>query len=255
MAESTKNTPLLLSFDSSERVATVSISSDHKALAQIDSDAWLAQFSKDDKIGRSTALVSMIQAVMKEANVESSQLAAIALSNGPGTFTGLRVGVVTARMLCYAWKLPVIVVNSLEVAAEKLRRSRGLKAGTKIWSLTNAQRRQVFAAQFEVADNDGLKVVTPQSLFERQAIVDLLEKGDDVTGSGAALFSEMIESKTEVMLPDAATASCDANGVSIVARRRLEAGDFDDVLTIEPIYFRPSAAEEVRLAREATVDF
>jgi tRNA threonylcarbamoyladenosine biosynthesis protein TsaB len=252
MAESTNKSPLLLSFDSSERNATVSITSATETLAQIDSETWLAQFSKDEPIGKSTALVSMIQAVMQDANVESSQLSAVAMSNGPGTFTGLRVGVVTARMLCYAWKLPVIVVNSLEVAAEKLRRSRGLKSGTKIWSATNAQRRQVFAAQFEVIEDDVLNVVTSQALFERQAIIDLLDQGDNVTGSGAALFAEMIESKTGVDLPNASAACCDAHGVSFLAHRRLEAGDFDDLLTVEPIYFRPSAAEEVRLAREAT---
>ncbi len=252
MAKSTKKASLLLGFDTSERVATVNVSTTEQTLSKIDADSWLEQFKDNETIGRSTGLASMIRSVMKAANVEASQLDAIGLSNGPGTFTGLRVGVVTARMLCYAWNLPVIVVNSLEVAAEKLRRSRSLQTGTRIWSATNAQRRQVFAAEYEVIDDGLLEIVTPQALFERQAIVDMLNEGDQVTGSGALLFGDMIESKTQVKLPDAAIASSDADGVAMLAHRRLECGGFDELLTIEPIYFRPSAAEEVRVAREAT---
>ena len=251
MANLSKLSQPLLVFDTSERVATVSICNADRTLAQIGAESWFAQSSSGEHPGKSTALVSMIQSLVKTAEIETAQLGAIGLSNGPGSFTGLRVGVVTARMLCYAWNLPVIVVSSLEVAAEKLRRERDLQPGTRIWSATNAQRRQIFAAQYEVQGDGSLKIATAQSLFEREAIVELLNPNDQVTGSGSLLFGEAIEHKTKVTLPGPKQACCDAEGVSMLVRRRFEAGDFDELLSIEPVYFRPSAAEEVRLARDA----
>ena len=250
MAKSKANLQTLLSLATAEKVASVCATSGVECLAKIDSFEWLQQFSDSQKVGKSTAIISMTQAIMKRVDLAGSDLDAIALTNGPGGFTGLRVGVVAARMLCYAWNLPVIVVNSLEVAADKLRRQRDLSTGCAIWAVTDAQRRQVFASKMVVQDNGVLEVVVPQDLFERQALIDLLQSGDQVTGSGAFAFQDLIESKTGVELPDKSEAACDAVGVANLAQFRLAAEDFDDLLSIEPIYFRPSAAEEVRIAKE-----
>jgi len=250
MAESTTESRPLLAMSTSEKVVSVCVASGREILSNVDSVRWMEQVTKDQSVGKSTAIIAMAQAAIQDSGVEPSKLSAIALTNGPGGFTGLRVGVVAARMLCYAWSLPVIVVNSLDVAADKLRRGRGFGIGSSIWSVTDAQRRQVFASKVLVADNGVLQTVVPKGLFERQALVDAIEKGDHVTGSGAFAFSDLIEAKTGVGLPDSDLATCDAIGVSELSQRRLEAEDFDDLLSFQPIYFRPSAAEEVRLAKE-----
>ena len=250
MAKSKANSKTFLSLATSEKVASVCVTSGVENLAKIDSLEWLQQFSESQRVGKSTAIISMTQAIMNRADLAGSDLGVIALTNGPGGFTGLRVGVVVARMLCYAWKLPVIVVNSLEVAADKLRRQRDLSTGSAIWAVTDAQRRQVFAAKMVVLDNGVLQIVERQNLFERQALIDMLQAGDHVTGSGAFAMQDLIESKTGVELPGTSEAACDAVGVANLALRRFEAEDFDDFLSIEPIYFRPSAAEEVRMAKE-----
>lgn len=249
MAESNVITQSLLALSTSEKVASVCISDGSKTVASIDSDQWLDQFPDSQSVGKSTAIVPMIQAIMQRSGTKAGGFGAIALTNGPGGFTGLRVGIVAARMLCYAWDLPVIVVNALEVAADKLRRSRNLDVGAIVWSITDAQRRQVFASKMEVAEDGTLKVVTPQTLLDRSALIDLLNVGDHATGTGAFSFRDAIESKTEITLPDRETATCDAIGVASLASRRFNAEEFDDLLSFEPIYFRPSAAEEVRLAK------
>lgn len=252
MAESTTKSLSLLGLSTSEKVVSVCVTSGREILSNIDYRRWMEQSAQDQPVGKSTAIIAMAKAAMQDANVEPSNLSAIALTNGPGGFTGLRVGVVAARILCYAWNLPVIVVNSLEVAADKLRRERDLSIGTAIWAITDAQRRQVFASKLKVADKGALEVVVPQTLFERQALVDAMKKGDHVTGSGTGPFSDLVMTKTGIDLPDAELAACDAVGVSEFSQRRLAAEDFDDLLSFEPIYFRPSAAEEVRLAKESS---
>ncbi|QEG22382.1 tRNA threonylcarbamoyladenosine biosynthesis protein TsaB [Mariniblastus fucicola] len=254
MAESNSKPSLLLSLATSEKNASVCITSGPEVISQIDSQQWISQSDKRSQIGKSTGFVSLIQDALQNANVDSTCLAAIAVTKGPGAFTGLRVGVVATKMLCYAWKLPVIVVNSLEVSADRLRRERELNIGTKIWAVSDAQRKQVFAAKFSVAEDGGLSVEVPQALYERQALIDMLEHGDHVTGSGAFSFSQQIASATGVELPDRTVASCDAVDVAALARVKLEKQDFDDLMSIEPVYFRPSAAEEVRLAKGAADD-
>lgn len=250
MAKLNTNSGSLLAMATSERVSSVCVASGQDILALADSLQWMKQFPDDQAVGKSTAIVSMMQSVLSEASIEPADLGVIALTNGPGGFTGLRVGVVAARMLCYAWNLPVIVVNSLEVAADKLRRQRSLGDGESIWAVTDAQRRQVFATKMQVRADGQLTTVEPQALFEWQALVDLLEAGDNVTGAGAFAFEDLIEEKTGLKLPEPSVAVCDAEAVARLADHRFATEDFDDLLTIEPIYFRPSAAEEVRLAKK-----
>lgn len=238
---------MLLAFDTSERNATVGVYQNGQPLAELDSATWLDQFDANEKIGSSTALVSLIQDTMQTAPVTADQISGIAFSNGPGTFTGIRVGLVAARMLAYAWKKPLIVVNSLEVSAEKLRGERNLKPGTTIWSAINAQRRQVFAASFIVGADKSLKSIREMSLLKEPEFVAALNVGDQVTGNGAKIFSASIEAKTGVELPVKSVASCDANGIARLAKICFDQNDFANIFDIEPIYFRPSAAEEVRI--------
>jgi tRNA threonylcarbamoyladenosine biosynthesis protein TsaB len=238
---------MLLAFDTSERNATVGVYKDERPLAELDSAKWLEQFEANEKIGSSTALVSIIRDAIEIAGVSPHQIAAIAFTNGPGTFTGIRVGLVAARMLAYAWQSPLVVVNSLEASAEKLSVERHLQPGTIVWSAINAQRRQVFAASYEIAPSGTLKPVNKMSLLKESELTDFLHAGDHVTGSGAKLFAESIEAKTGIELPAKHLACCDSKSVARLGMARLQRKEFTDIFDIEPIYFRPSAAEEVRI--------
>ena len=250
MAESQSEQPKILAFASGEKESSVAVTAGDRVLAETCFSDWMQQFADQQSIGKSSALISMIKQAMQTASVEADSLDAIALTHGPGRFTGLRVGVVTARMLCYAWDLPVVAINSLRASAEKLVRENRLDTGAKIWAITDAQRRQVFASEFEVQNDGELKITTAESLFERTEILDQLKAGHHVTGTGAFAFAEEIEKVTGIELPELRVAQCDAVAVARAAVGRIESGDFDDLLKVKPVYFRPSAAEEVRLAKQ-----
>ena len=166
MAESFPNPKFLVSFSSAEKVTSVCVASREEVTVTVDSEQWSQSQDKDQMSGKSTSLVPMIHDAMQQAAIDETMVDAIALTHGPGRFTGLRVAVVTARMLCYAWDLPVIALNSLEVVADKLRRERSLAAGAKIWAITDAQRRQVFGCQFEVHEDQTCLLYTSDAADE-----------------------------------------------------------------------------------------
>ncbi len=239
---------LIIAFDTSERNSTVLLSGHEGSKFRFSSRELSEQQGVKGKL-KSTSLAGMIDKVMRDADVQETQIETIALSIGPGTFTGLRVGIVTARMLAWAWERPLIAVNSLEATANWLRLQRDLAPGQRVWSVVNAQRKQLFVAGFEVAE-DSLIEFQPQKLLSRDDFLNLIQKADHVTGQGAMDLKSEIENRIEVSLPEPDQACCSADAVLALARPRILAEDYDDLWKIEPIYFRPSAAEEVRLAAE-----
>jgi tRNA threonylcarbamoyladenosine biosynthesis protein TsaB len=241
---------LILSFDTSEKVATVALVDRGRVVGASNSAEWLSRQTDPQAVGQSTAVVSLIKSVLEVSDVCPEQVAAIAMSNGPGSFTGLRVGVVVARMLCYAWSKPLVAVDSLEVSAAKLSQRRGLAAGDTIWAAVNGQRRQLFGAKYEVGETadgqGGLVVVEAQRLHHHEDWLAQLESKDHVTGAGTIVLKEQVESRIAAEIPELELACCDAIGVAGLAESRLESGSFDDLWKVAPVYFRPSAAEEVR---------
>ena len=99
MAESLPNPKFLVSFSSAEKVTSVCVASREEVTVAIDSEQWLLSQDEEQVSGRSTSLVPMIKDVMEQASIDETMVEAIALTHGPGRFTGLRVAVVTARML------------------------------------------------------------------------------------------------------------------------------------------------------------
>lgn len=264
---------MILAFDTSEKKSSVALVDGDQTVCETDSIRWPQQFSdlqtadlsgdpNNDRASRpraadqSTAIVAMIKSALQHAKLQPTEISAIAMSNGPGNFTGLRVGVVVARMLCYAWHKPLIVLDSLEVAAAKLSRDRKLNAGHEIWAAVNGQRKQLFAAKYRVQQSDPnsdlftLDVTQPQQLLHHADWIDQLQPNDHVTGTGTLILAGRISEKIAAPLPTPELACCDAIGIALLAEPRLTQQQFDDLWKVTPVYFRPSAAEEVRAAAQ-----
>ena len=242
---------VFLAFDTSERNASAAVFDGTECLSQEDAANWTFRQSPSDsspKKGSSTTIISLIKEVMTQSSVEPNELSAIAFSNGPGTFTGVRVGIVAARMLCFAWGTPMAVVNSLDVSAAKLAHHDQIRSGARIWSAVNAQRGEVFASAYAVKPDYRTETDTSMSLYSRPEFIEAIQPGDYVTGSGARLFGDAISDKTNLEIPAVEIARCDAAGVATLVHKRIQQGSFDDLHSVKPIYFRPSAAEEVRIA-------
>lgn len=182
-------------------------------------------------------LVSVIDRILSDCGLEKKDIDAVCVSIGPGSFTSLRVGVSTAKTLCYCLGSRLVGVSSLEVLAESAAWS-----GREVRVMTDAGRGEVYCSfrpggSLEMTE---ARIVSPEAACERVA-------GKTVfVGNGASKHAKLIMKKAggnAVFLPAYLNVPR-ASACAAVGKRRLESGDMDDPFTLAPFYLRRSAAEE-----------
>lgn len=181
---------MLLAFDTTLDVCSVALLDARGVLA--------AHIAKPMARGHAEALVPMIDEALRQADTSMEALGRLAVTTGPGTFTGVRVGVSAARGLVLALKLPVAGLTSLEMLAGAVVLSGDIARGTKILAAIDARRDQVYLALYEYGGSDSdypLRCLTAPDVVALEDVGAWVEKagglGDDilVTGSGAEVLS------------------------------------------------------------------
>jgi len=175
-------------------------------------------------------LREMLEAIGWEA--KSIQLVCVAV--GPGSFTGLRIGVTTAKTFAYAVGADVVGVDTLAVIA-----SQAPKAEPPVWVVMDAQRGELFAAKFFEGRMEAAPRILTQQEWKR-----LLASGDHVGGPGLKRLS--VELPDGVSILDKSSWQPMAAAVGQLGWREYSAGRKDDLWTMVPLYYRLSAAEEKR---------
>ncbi len=201
---------MLLAFDTA---------TSHVTVALHDGDAVVASYGSTESMRHGEMLAPGIERVLAEAGARAADLTAIAVGVGPGPFTGLRVGLVTARTLAFVRDIPVHGVCSLDILAAE-----AVDAGLEEFCVaTDARRKEVYLASYA----GGRRVSGPEVVKPLDARTDL-----PVVGRGAVLYPDAFPRATAPEHPDAAVL-CD-----VVLRERFE------ILEPEPLYLRrPDVAE------------
>lgn len=253
----------ILAIDFSSKLASVAVFSDGKPVATLTSDkpglggsgakdSRGSQGKQTKPVGASALLTPLVHATIEQSGLEMSDFGLVALPVGPGLFTGLRVAVVTAKTFAYATGADVIGVNTLEVLAAKAAASESRHDGP-IQVAVNAQRQQLFTGQYRATGDWQVQQICDNQLVDQPAWVESWAAGDLVSGSGLKLVNAIMDSDETatrgIKIADQAVWDCDADSVAEVALRHYENGRRDDQWTLKPLYFRPSAAEEMRMAR------
>jgi tRNA threonylcarbamoyladenosine biosynthesis protein TsaB len=209
--------------------------------------------------GASVLLAPMIKSVFQQTGLPIGSVELIAVSTGPGSFTGLRVGVVTAKALAYSNQAHVIGVNTLEVIAAQTAPAMAADSYAsqpkRICPVVNAQRQQVFAGYYLASGtlldrNWRIDEETPNEILDRETWLKQIRPGDVLTGPGLVdVVPEQDAPNPDYVVAPKNYWTCTANYVGKLAWRQFEGGKRDSLWDLEPSYFRPSAAEEVRSAK------
>jgi tRNA threonylcarbamoyladenosine biosynthesis protein TsaB len=191
----------------------------------------VVSLKEDNSLGYSHAerLHLYIDEVLKSANVSKGQLEAIAISKGPGSYTGLRIGVSAAKGLCYALNLPLISVPTLEALAHQLDDPKGT-----IVSMLDARRMEVYSAIYnpqhhEIRSTEA-EVLTSESYY---ALLELSPVY--FIGNGVAKTKDIICHKNAQFIENKLPS---AKQMCALSYTKFKNNDFEDVAYFEPFYLK-----------------
>ena len=169
-----------------------------------------------------------IEEILKETSITVQDLKAIAVSKGPGSYTGLRIGVSTAKGLCYALDIPLISVDTLQVLAKKVSIENGL-----IIPMIDARRMEVYSAVFDANHTKKMKVqaevLTQESYADMNEAVYFI--GDCQEKCKTVLIKDNFHFLPEIIFPS-------ANEMSALSYEKFIQNDFEDVAYFEPFYLK-----------------
>ena len=170
-----------------------------------------------------------IKEALKDASLLFSEVDAIAVSKGPGSYTGLRIGVSTAKGLCYSLDKPLISVPTLAVLAENNNEKTDF-----VVSLLDARRMEVYAAIFK----NGVQVrATKAEIITPTSFSEFLEEGSVYfVGDGAEKCKTVITHENAIFSSEVKYPS--AKDMAVLATEKYKIGDFEDVAYFEPYYLK-----------------
>lgn len=232
---------IVLSIDSSSKVATAAL---------LDENNLIAEYTLNNKMEHSTLIMDMIDNLLKDSNLSIDDIDGFVVSKGPGSFTGLRIGMATVKGLSFGSNKPYISISSLDALAYSLISFDGI-----ICPIMDALRDSVYTCLYK-NNNSKLEKLIDYSAFELDELIEVLkEKGEKVifTGDGLIKHKEYLSKN----LPNACFAP---NHLSVIRASSL--GDLgiklllnneSDELNSSPFYLKKPQAQrelEKRLALE-----
>ncbi len=183
------------------------------------------------------SLAPALQSLLAEAGWQPAAVELVAVAVGPGSFTGLRIGVTAAKTFAYAVGAQVVGVNTLTVLAHQ-----AMASSAPLWTIMDAQRGELFAARYEASPDAGARITREPSIIAQDAWLAELRPGDRVTGPATRRVLPHLPSGV-TPAPEALWQPT-AEAVGQVGWQAYQAGHRDDVWKLVPLYYRQSAAEE-----------
>lgn len=191
----------------------------------------------------------VMRQLVQGAGWSFDQIQRVAVAAGPGSFTGLRIGVTAAKTLAYLTGAELLGVNTLDTIAWRyFHAENAIKFPPTVWAVIDAQRSQVFVACYMFdADSPTLSTCRePTAVCDVEAWLKRLAPGEAVSGPALLKVAALLPSETSIV--DEALWLPTAAAVGQIAQTEFAAGRRDDPFQLTPNYFRLSAAEEKRAA-------
>lgn len=229
----------ILAFETSAKAASVALTESGKLMGECYQNTGMTH---------SQTLMVMAQDLLRQCGWDISSLDGLAVAEGPGSFTGVRIGMAAAKGMAWGAELPCYGVSTLEAMALSFGAWQGY-----VCPVMDARRAQVYNALFH-AERGQLRRVTPDraiALSELAEEIKNLEEPIFLVGDGSILcYNTLLETVPGLVLPPEHRMHQRAAGVALAAERIAAAGNAGDAASLVPNYLRLSQAERERLEKE-----
>ena len=225
----------VLTVDTATIVATAAVVDENKLICET-----IVNFQKK----HSEKLMPAIDHMLKDAGLTIQDMDAFGIVNGPGSFTGLRIGMATVKGFAQALDKPVIPVSTLEALAYNLPYADGV-----VCPILDAQRSQVYTALFRFNEEEGMVAELEDSVMDVEELIGILENYSDgpiyLLGDGVPRFYEtIVEALPGIIKVKPHLSMNRASSAGTLAVERALKKQWQDCKSVEPVYIRPSYAEE-----------
>lgn len=229
---------LIFAFETSAKAASVALLEDQRLLGECYQNTGMTH---------SQTLMVMAQDLLSQCGKTVDDVTAVAVAAGPGSFTGVRIGVAAAKGFAWGREIPCCGVSTLEAMA----------MGSGVWQgyvcpVMDARRAQVYNALFYLDNGNCTRVTEDRAIALSQLQEELLELDGPIflVGDGSVLtYHTLSPAIAELILPPEWKQHQRAVGVGLAAIRQLEKGENCDAAALVPNYLRLSQAERERLER------
>lgn len=230
---------LILAFETSAKAGSVALMDEHKLLGESYQNTGLTH---------SQTLLTMAQDLLKSCGYTPKDVTAVAVAAGPGSFTGVRIGVAATKGFSWGAEIPCYGVSTLEAMAKQM----GIWQGY-ICPVMDARRSQVYNALFHVERGNCRRIYEDRAIALSDLTQELknLEEPIFLVGDGSVLcYHTLLESVPDMVCPPEHRMHQRAAGVALAAREMIARGETGDAAALTPNYLRLSQAERERLEKE-----
>jgi tRNA threonylcarbamoyladenosine biosynthesis protein TsaB len=202
------------------------------AVALHDQGKLMAEKYLDIEHAHSSQLTVLIESLLQETHTDKKALQAVAVSAGPGSYTGLRIGVSAGKGLCFALQIPLLAVNTLEALALPVRER--VEKNTLLCPMLDARRMEVYCTVLDTAG----KTISPTEakIIDQDSFADLLQHQKIVFfGEGAGKCQSLLQHENALFLDNVLPM---ADSIGKLAYTRYENQQFEDLAYFEPLYLK-----------------
>ena len=228
---------LILAFETSAKAASVALHDGSKLLAESYQNTGLTH---------SQTLMVMAEDMLKQCGYTAKDVTAVAVAAGPGSFTGVRIGVAAAKGMAWGLQVPCYGVSTLEAMAKNL----GIYDGV-VCAVMDARRNQVYNGLFRAEKGAIVRMTEDRAIALAELGAELAQMDAPVylVGDGSLVAKAALEDR--VIAPPEHRMHQRAAGVAMVAAEQIAAGVVADAEALEPNYLRLSQAEREKLERQS----
>ncbi len=227
------------------KILAVDSSSITASVALVENEKIISEFFINAGLTHSETLAPMIDSVLKNSKINPQEIDLFAVTNGPGSFTGLRIGVSTIKAMAIALGKPCIGVSSLYALAQGSWNSQSV-----ICACMDARRDQLYNAIFRIQDEKIIRLIEDRAIFVENLIADLrnLNEKIEFVGDGAAICYNNITRNFPGILVLEKSRYIKASNVAFAAKEMYDRGGASDPCALSLNYIRIPQAE--RLLKE-----